>query len=136
MDPLSWEEWKCRVFVERSAWKRAYWHIRRLALRIPDWFRAAKFRLRHGFQREDAWSLDDATARFLAPRLRYLAEHHMGYPSEFDGEDGAELWTAILAKMADGFERMANDYGINKGNIDYVDECLDLFREFFYCLWD
>ena len=111
-----------------------FWAIRRFILDIPYGLRSIVFRLRHGFPREDTWNLDDAVARFLAPRLWYLAEHTSGYPSQFDGEDGDELWTAILAKMADGFERIADD----RDDIfdDYEDECLDLFREYFFHLWD
>jgi len=93
------------------------------------------FRLRHGFRREDCWSLDTAVAAWLTPRLYHLAEHHSGYPSQFDGEDGDELWTAILAKMADGFELIAKDAD-NPERRDYINECLDLFREYFFSLWD
>ena len=115
-----------------------FWRIRRFILNIPHRVRSIMFRLRHGFAREDTWSLDDATARFLAPRLRYLAEHTSGYPSAFDGEDGDELWTAILAKMADGFERMTKpDWdSFSRDEMIYDEECLDLFREYFFNLWD
>jgi hypothetical protein len=112
-----------------------FWRIRWSFLHVFDWFRARLFWLRHGFPREDAWGLDTATAKFLAPRLMYLAEHHDGYPHQFDGEDGDELWTAILAKMADGFERIASDR-LEIYDNGYEGECLDLFREFFYALWD
>jgi len=112
-----------------------FWAIRRFVLDIPYRVRSIVFRVRHGFAREDTWELDTATARFLAPRLMHLAEHHAGYPHQFDGEDGDELWTAILAKMADGFERIAED-NINPFDGDYEGECLDLFREFFFALWD
>ena len=115
-----------------------FWKIRRFFRNIPYRIRSIVFRVRHGFPMEDCWSLDDATARFLAPRLRYLAEHTSGYPSEFDGEDGDELWSAILFKMADGFERMTapNWDAFSKDEFDYTEECLDLFREFFVNLWD
>lgn len=112
-----------------------FWAIRRFILNVPYWIRNIRFRIRHGFPMEDCWSLDDATARFLAPRLRYLAENNMSYPGE---EINEELWTAILFKMADGFERMAApdwDF-IDPEAITYGEECLDLFREFFFNLWD
>ena len=112
-----------------------FWSIRRFVLGIPSDIRAVGFRLRHGFRQEEWWGLDTATARFLAPRLMYLSEHHAGYPSQFDGEDGDELWTAILAKMADGFERIGADR-LDILDDDYEAECLDLFREYFYALWD
>jgi hypothetical protein len=112
-----------------------FWTIRRFVLDIPSKARSLLFRLRHGFSREDTWALDTATAKFLAPRLLYLAEHHCGYPHQFDGEDGDELWTAILAKMADGFERIAEDR-TDIFDDDYDGECLDLFRAFFFSLWD
>jgi len=112
-----------------------FWKIRRFFRNIPYRIRSIVFRVRHGFPMEDCWSLDDATARFLAPRLRYLAENNMSYPGENINE---ELWTAILYKMADGFERMTKpDWDLfSKDTLDYAEECLDLFREFFFNLWD
>jgi hypothetical protein len=40
--------------------------------------------------------------------------------------------------MADGFERMiAPDWDfLDPEAIDYAEECLDLFREYFFNLWD
>ena len=112
-----------------------FWAIRRFILEIPYRIRSIVFRLKHGFPREDTWSLDDAVARFLAPRLRYLAENHIGY---FDENINDEIWTAILFKMADGFERMtAPDWGsFDKDLLADAEECLDLFREYFFNLWD
>ena len=115
-----------------------FWAMRRFILDIPYRFRSIIFRLRHGFSREDTWDLNDATARFLAPRLLYMVENTSGYPSAFDGEDGDELWIAILFKIADGFERMTKpDWDeFSRKEMTYVEECLDLFREFFFNLWD
>jgi hypothetical protein len=115
-----------------------FWKIRRFVLNIPYRVRSIVFRLRHGFSIEDVWNLDDATARFLSARLLYLAENTSGYPSEFDGEDGDEVWIAILFKMADGFERMTapNWDSFVQEEMDYAKECLDLFREYFFNLWD
>jgi hypothetical protein len=105
------------------------------------------FRLRHGFRYEDCWSLDTSVAEWLAPRLYHLAEHHAGHPTYFCGEsdpysehcdaDGCDdIWTAILYKMAEGFELIDKDDDPSQERRDYIDECLDLFREFFYSLWD
>ena len=115
-----------------------FWRIRRFVRNIPYYIRSIVFRLRHGFSREDTWDLNDAVARFLTPRLLYMAENTSGYPSAFDGEDGDELWIAVLFKIADGFERMtAPDWDeFSQEEITYVEECLDLFREFFFSLWD
>ena len=115
-----------------------FWAIRRFVRDIPYRIRSIVFRLRHGFSIEDVWKLDDATARFLSARLLYMAENTSGYPSEFDGEDGDELWSAILFKMADGFERMTKpDWdSFSRDEMIYDEECLDLFREFFFNLWD
>jgi hypothetical protein len=115
-----------------------FWAIRRFIRDIPYRIRSIVFRVRHGFPQEDWWNLHAATARFLAPRLRYMAEHTSGYPSAFDGEDGDELWSAILSKMADGFERMTKpDWDMfDRDEVVYVEECLDLFRAFFFNLWD
>jgi hypothetical protein len=117
-----------------------FWAIRRFILDIPYQVRSIVFRVRHGFPQEDWWNLETATAKFLAPRLRYLAEHTSGYPSfiDIDGISGDEIWTAILYKMTDGFEMMTMpdwDF-LDPEAIDYAGECLDLFREYFFNLWD
>jgi hypothetical protein len=119
-----------------------FWAIRRFVLDIPYRLRSIRFRLRHGFPMEDTWALDTAFAKWITPRLRWFAENHVGYPglleeaTEYDGE-ADELWTGILFKMADGFERMASsDLGCYADEFTYEDECLDLFREYFFHLWD
>jgi hypothetical protein len=115
-----------------------FWRLRRFVLDIPYRIRRVAFRIQYGFWQEDTWNLNEAAARFLAPRLRNLAENTSGYPSEFDGEDGDELWSAILFKMADGFERMTKpDWdSFSRDEMIYGEECLDLFREYFFNLWD
>ena len=122
-----------------------FWHVRRPFLDIPCRIRSIVFRLRHGFAREDTWALDTAFAKWITPRLKWFAENHVGYPgglapeATWGGYDDAthDLWTGILFKMADGFERMASEnLDCYAGEFSYEDECLDLFREFFYALWD
>ncbi|MBE3087634.1 MAG: hypothetical protein IMZ71_00720 [Chloroflexi bacterium] len=119
-----------------------FWTIRRFVLDIPSKVRSLCFRLSHGFPYEDTWALDTAMAKWLAPRLEWFAENHVGYPGLFeeatayDGE-ADDLWTGILFKMADGFERMASEnLDCYAGEFSYEDECLDLFHSYFFHLWD
>jgi len=95
--------------------------------------RSLLFQLRYGFWREDCWSLDLALAKWILPRLQYLAENNHGYPGALSEEE----WLAILYKLIDGFELFAReDYVGDAEQWAYINDCLDLFREFFFDLWD
>lgn len=74
---------------------------------IPLAIRAFVFRMRHGFDFRDCWSLDTAMAKWLAPRLRYMSEiahgAPWGYPNEveFAGSDPDEVETDFEAWKVD-----------------------------------
>lgn len=110
-----------------------FWTLRRWILDIPYQIRSRMFHIRHGFAQEDVWSLNDAIAQWLVPRLRYLAENHTSYPG---GEIDDESWTVILNKMIDAFEIIRDDaWDIDEKRV-HVEEGLDLFRKYFFHLWD
>ncbi len=135
---------------ETPRWKRAYyacWRALDRIRHIPNRVEQLAFSIRHGYRYEESWYLDTALARWVAPRLRYLAEHHCGHPTYFCGAsdpysehcdvDGCdEIWTAILYKIAEGFELIAKGDDDGPERCDYIGECLDLFREYFFSLWD
>jgi len=47
---------------------------------LISWSEATLFRLRHGFDYRDCWSLDHALAKWLAPRLRHMSKIACGAP--------------------------------------------------------
>lgn len=105
--------------------------IRGFMLDIRYRVRSLIFRLRHGFALQDTWALNTAVAQFLAPRLRHMAEHHVCYPPDLE-DDAA--WTVILYTMADAFKAIADDDWDPR--LDDAEEGLDLFRQYFFYLWD
>jgi hypothetical protein len=106
-----------------------------------------KFFKKYGFRKEESWGLNTAIAIYLLPRLAYLKEHVHSYPPGLDvfnefGEkisSGYDEWIKILEKMIDGFEIIANDQiypPMSKEDEVKANEALDLFRKFFWDLWD
>jgi hypothetical protein len=100
------------------------------------------FRIKHGFPIEDTWSLDYAFILWMAPRMRHFADKCVGTPGflgyQYGEEIADDLWRGILAKIADGFERASRPeyFYMSQGETEYFEECLDLFREYFFNLWD
>lgn len=89
-----------------------------------------------GFDSSELWSLDHTIAKFIAPRLRAFID-------EFDGRSHpagltSKQWRAKLEKMHKAFELMASDkmWIANKKEAKSMEEGLDLFREWFFHLWD
>jgi len=104
-------------------------------------------RLFHGgVSKPDLWSLDMFLAPKIAKSLRRFAEmKRHGVPisvhdmvDKKDQEDDIDfiIWNAILWKIVDGFERMSDDEYCCRTDLEYEQECLDLFADFFFNLWD
>ena len=100
-----------------------------------------------GLANMDMWNVDLYLATKIAPVLRRFIkmERTPGIPSLLIDEDYTEeddglyvcLWEAILWKMLDGFERIISGDGLYIGRQeDYIEEALELFCEFYFCLWD
>ena len=94
--------------------------------RHPRWEQQRRDR---GFDDPHIWGLDHTIAERIYPRLRALAAHHCGRPPTLTSEE----WTAIVHKMADGFEEYATKQ--LKADWDKVNEGRDLFHEWYYYLW-
>jgi hypothetical protein len=93
------------------------------------------FRLRHGYSFVDCWSLDSALAKWIAPRLEHLRDNHISHVCDLSTEE----WFAVLDKMAQTFRFISAGewwYSENRDQEAYVNEGLDLFREFYFGLWD
>lgn len=84
-----------------------------------------------GFDDRELWSLDCTISRFIAPRLRALAKMSHGHPSDMT----ADQWVAMLNRMADSFE-LTSEYHVTGEPEDEAFECLGLFRDYFFYLWD
>lgn len=100
----------------------------------------AKQKERLGFDSRETWNLDITIAFFVYPRLKYFRENMDGfYPSGFNS---IEEWQEVLDKMLKAFEYIITDKELDtKGNEEYfqidneIQEGLDLFGEYFRCLW-
>tara|TARA_Y100000310_G_scaffold123587_1_gene122341 strand:- start:1380 stop:1913 length:534 start_codon:yes stop_codon:yes gene_type:complete len=120
---------------------------------------------RWGFNPEDLWSLDYATAKFLLPRLKKFKETKHGSPSLLNDDESLQmayeeehgklnftkdehgnmeyenlekLWDFALQKMIDGFEEsMNNDYHDDwDKHKKIIDDGLFYFSRYFTTLWD
>jgi len=128
--------------------KMRYWDIR-------SFFRNNLYgRIKYGFNIEDTWSLDISVAKYLAPRIRYLANNSNGYPvtltedliktnklTPYVGKDEPETWHNILIFMADGFDSIVNNtFEIDEDKAqeseNVKNETLRLFHLFYFNLWD
>jgi len=112
--------------------------------------RSIKFayqKLRYGVSYKDCWSLDVYFAKKIVPALRMFAEmNRSGMPIIWQDnltdhnalmKEYRPVWEAILWKMIDGFEReIIDNCSYDREEVKYRDECLDLFGEFFFNLWD
>ncbi len=82
----------------------------------------------------DSWNLDVATAAFLAPRLKYLAENSHGHPLGLTEKE----WYDILIRMADFFSQY-EDEAFNTFSESFLqekEEVLSLFTKHYTNLWD
>ena len=109
-----------------------------------------------GFSDSDLWSFDITLAEYILPRLiRFRLMTH-GYPgslSEYEmkpdgtpdyatpikGDPGFHKWMTILERMIIAFKIIVDgqDYfAIKKKDQTKIDEGLDLFRKYYFNLWD
>ena len=126
---------------------------------MSDWlwkyWRPIKFlwqRLTRGWDDSDLWSLDFAIIKFTYPRLKAFRElPPCGvpmHPTEVypEGHEEAGLpraletaeWDAILGEILKGFELVvkADCYPLHGKSHEQLEKSMDLFREWFFALWD
>jgi hypothetical protein len=96
----------------------------------------SKQRMERGFDNSETWSLCGTIAEFTLPRLRVYAESaKYTYP----GNLTSKKWRSILKKMIIALElitRNGGTWNFNETEQDQLEEGLDLFREYFLCLWN
>lgn len=87
---------------------------------------------------EDSWSIDYAFAEWIVPRLDLLIKRDYGHPMSF--REHPEKWMEVLNQMRDGFEiYVKSDKKISvitEDEMAQVDQSLELFKKYFYNLWD
>lgn len=107
-------------------------------MRMKTLFRRVRWwwqRRERGWDDRETWNIDCELARWAAPRLETYRDKAIGYPHRLD----ADVWFAIVDKMAQAFRFCATyDWELEdgKGRAKYIEEGLDLFREYFFDLWD
>lgn len=87
-------------------------------------------RSKYGFDEREFWSLKTTFAAFVYPRLKMFSEGFHSFPLGLS----PEKWKEILDKMLYSFGAILKD----ESTEDYskVEEGLDLFRQYFFDLWD
>lgn len=100
------------------------------------WEDFKKQRLEQGFDESETWSLDSTIAKFILPRLKcfYNDGDIFGYPGNLTSKE----WSEILYKMVKGFDLIVNVDAAKRTEeeVKAVEEGLDLFREYFFDLWN
>lgn len=100
------------------------------------WEDFKKQRLEQGFDESETWSLDSTIAKFILPRLKcfYNDGDILSYPGNLTSKE----WSAIVSKMVKAFDLIVNVDAAKRTEeeVKAVEEGLDLFREYFFDLWN
>ena len=100
-----------------------------------------------GFDDGDLWSLDYAIIKFVYPRLKVFRDQAQWgvprHPTEMDDQGHprsleVEEWKAILDEMLEGFRLAveADCYPLIGDDHKKLEHSLDVFRKWFFALWD
>ncbi len=107
-------------------------------MKIKLFFREIKFlyqKLTRGFSDRELWCLANTTAEFLIPRLKVFNKGKCGFPAGIK----YNTWTKKLNCMIRAFELIARDdatWNFSSKEEQEVKQGLDLFRRYFFDLWD
>jgi hypothetical protein len=106
-------------------------------------------RLTRGFDEPDLWDLESSLAKIIAPRLRAFRDMkknsvpvsdvpHAHCILSLDEDQPIEecLWFAMIDKMYQAFQMIADDEINSRSQERYVREGLALFATYFQHLWD
>ena len=110
-------------------------------------------RFKRGWAYRDAWNMNDWFRNTIRPMLIYLADNHVGVPTEFENNPCG--WKEVLNKMATCLQFMdedsviaslgihdykdmtAEDYkNVKKLMIEYKNRFFELFSKYYFDLWD
>ena len=98
------------------------------------WDEYEKQRLKRGFDDSETWNLDATISKFIYPRLKAFIDDVKrleAHPSSIP----FDTWVDILERMSKGFELMSQDNEKSDNETKVIEEALDLFRQYFHCLW-
>lgn len=87
-------------------------------------------REKYGFDARETWGLNYTIAAFIYPRLKMFQAKSYSYPMGLSSEE----WSEMVGKMVFAFGRILKEDV--EDNLEEVEEGLDLFREYFFDLWD
>lgn len=91
-------------------------------------------RVDRGWDESEVWSLDNTSAKFLAPRLKEFKKIKTGHPQNID----IEQWDIYLDEMIFAFsslqERSIYHFDTNTSN--RIQNGLNLFSKYYHDLWD
>lgn len=100
------------------------------------WEEFKKERLENGFDESETWALDSTIAKFILPRLKcfYNDGDILSYPGNLTSKE----WSEIVYKMVKAFDLIVNVDAAKRTEeeVKAVEEGLDLFREYFFDLWN
>jgi hypothetical protein len=88
--------------------------------------------IRNGFPDSDIWNLDWSIAKYTLPRLKRLKEIQCGFPGDLGS---MEEWDEIIDKIILAFDKIANSEPPTE-DCKEIKEGLDLFRKYYFSLWD
>lgn len=88
--------------------------------------------IKNGFPDSDVWNLDHSIAKYTLPRLKRLKEIQLGRPGDLSMDE----WNSIIDKMIASFSRIVDGYAYEYEDDKEVAEGLDLFRKYYFYLWD
>jgi hypothetical protein len=130
-----------------SFWLKLRWKWNSIsnAYYETKWFVQTIFR---GYSDRDCWDIDHYIARKALPVLKKFIKNLHGYPSnlcnhppEVSCEDfGCTAfcrWHLIVGKIIEAFEYIIeDDYMYDSYKQRTIEEGLDLFRKYYFSLWD
>lgn len=88
--------------------------------------------IKNGFPDSDVWNLDWSIAKYTLPRLKRLKEIQHGFPGDLET---IEEWDKILDKIIITFDRILKE-DVHIEHEKEITEGLDLFRKYYFSLWD
>ena len=106
------------------------------------WIRPARIfkhwwqRLTRGFDDSETWSLDQTLATYIVPRMKRFRDVTISFPAD---HDSLEHWVETLDQIIEGFELIADDpttFDRTPEQNAKIEQSLDLFRQYFFHLWD
>jgi len=123
--------------------KDIYWSVRRFIIDISWKIKQIKFffqRGKRGWSEKDVWSIDYYLSEIIPQMIVHLRSISHGHPVDLSKEE----WDKILEKIEQGFiasKRMQDfdgEYNMEKYKEDekLFKEAMELFKEWYFDLWD